>query len=89
MNYQDAKDFLTLFILQSLNFAVICINYRAVAQADIPLAVITDMVWALLNYILIKKVATSNSPYKFMGYLLGSALGSSLGIIVSKLFLGQ
>ena len=68
---------------------VICINLRAVAHADIPVAIITDMVWALLNYTLIKKVATSNGPWKFCGYFFGSALGSGLGIMVSKMFLGQ
>ena len=88
---QHAKDFSTLFFLQLFNFTIICINYRAVAQADIPLAVGTDILWAFLNYALIKKVAdpSKNGPWRFLGYLMGSAIGSSVGIIVSKMFLGQ
>jgi len=87
---KDIKDSFFLFFAQMLSFAIITINYRAVAQASYVWSVLTDFVVAGLSYFVVKKIAKSKeSKAQWIGFTIGSGIGTAIGIFVSKIILGQ
>lgn len=69
-------------------YGILCINYRAVAQANIATAAITDAMIASLSFFVIRKIAQSNeSVIEWAGYTIGSIIGSVIGIYISTYFL--
>jgi hypothetical protein len=84
------KSFLALFAIQSVLYTVFIINYRAIAQGQMGLSVSTDVFLASAQFFLIRKISQMKDTYSgFAGYLLGSIIGTILGIEISKLFLGM
>jgi hypothetical protein len=84
------KEFLAMFFIQIVSYSLLCINFRAVAQAHYVQAAISDFTIATLGYLVIKKLANSdNSLHQWLGYSLGGVVGSVLGIWLSKILLGQ
>jgi positive regulator of sigma E activity len=87
---RDIKDAFILFFAQMLSFAVITINYRAVAQASYLWSALTDVVVAGLSYFVVRRIAKSkDSVCQWAGFTLGSAIGTVIGIFISKFILGQ
>jgi hypothetical protein len=90
MSKSSVIDFVTMFIVQLAFYTILCINYRAVAQANILWSVISDFFIASMNFLIIRKIAKSgNSMVLFWGYGFGSAVGSVVGIVVSKMILSH
>jgi hypothetical protein len=86
---KDIKDSFILFFAQMLSFAVISINYRAIAQASYLWSVLTDLIVASLSYFVVRRIAKSeNSIYQWAGFAIGSAIGTVIGIWMSKIILG-
>lgn len=82
------KEFIIMFCIQVFSYGMLCINYRAVALANIPLAAITDFVIASFNFFIIKKIASSDDSFhEWLGYALGGVVGSVIGIYYSDLLL--
>ena len=87
---KDIKDTFILFFAQMLSFAIITINYRAVAQANYLLSVLSDVVVAGLSYFVVRKIAKSkDSIAQWIGFTIGSASGTAIGIFVSIIILGH
>lgn len=87
---KDIKDAFVLFFAQMLSFAVISINTRAIAQADYFWSVLTDLIVATLSYFVVRKIAKSpNSVCRWAGFAIGSAIGTIIGIWLSKIILGS
>jgi hypothetical protein len=86
----NIKEGLILFTAQMISFAIISINYRAVAQANYIWSILTDIVIAALSFFVIKRIAKSkcNSIAQWVGFTIGSAIGTAIGIWTSKLILG-
>jgi membrane protease subunit (stomatin/prohibitin family) len=86
---KDIQDAFILFGAQMLSFAIITINYRAVAQASYIWSITTDLVIASLSYFVVKRIAKSkNSICQWAGFAIGSAIGTAIGIFVSLHILG-
>jgi hypothetical protein len=86
----DIKDSFILFFAQMLSFAIITINYRAVAQASYFWSASTDIIVAGLSYFVIRRIAKSkDSVCQWLGFTIGSAIGTIIGIFVSLLILGS
>ena len=84
------KKFFTLFFLQILSYGILCVNYRAVAVANIPMSALTDAMIASLSFFVIKRIAQSeDSVVEWAGYTLGSVVGSVVGIWLSTYILGK
>lgn len=85
------KEALVLFFIQIVLYGILCINFRAVAQANYVTASITDFTIASLNFFVIKKIANSeaNALHQWVGYAIGSLVGSILGIYLSTLILNE
>jgi hypothetical protein len=87
---KDIRDAFILFFAQMLSFAVISINYRAIAQGSYLWSVLTDLVVASLSYFVVRRIAKSkDSICQWAGFALGSAVGTVIGIWLSKIILGQ
>jgi hypothetical protein len=85
-NKQKLKELTTLFFIQVILYGILCINYRAVADAEYHLAALSDFTIASLNFFVIKKISKSeDSFHQWLGYVVGSVVGSYLGIYISTL----
>lgn len=80
------KEASILFFIQIVLYGILCINFRAVAQAEYHIAAISDFTIASLNFFVIRKISKSEDTlHQWLGYVLGSVVGSYLGIYVSTL----
>lgn len=77
---------IAIFFAQILNYGILTINFRSVAQGHVKTMVITDMMCASLAFFLIKKIseAAGDALLPFAGYVIGGAVGSVIGLRVSK-----
>lgn len=74
--------------IQFALYLIICINLRAVAQADYLVAIISDAGIAAMQFFVLRNIAKSDEPlHLFAGYVTGSVLGTAAGIYLSKSFL--
>jgi hypothetical protein len=85
--YQDS---LLMFIIQLVNYSLLVINYRAVAQANYFWSGITDFTIASFSFFVIKKIAKSDDSFHlWFGYALGGLAGSIVGIWISLIIHGH
>lgn len=81
---RKVKEFLIYFTLQLFSYCILTVNFRAVAQANIPKSLITDGVNATFSFFVIRRIAKSDdSLVGWLGYVCGSMLGTAIGILVS------
>ena len=86
INKQKLKESITLFIIQLILYGILCINFRAVADAEYHLAALSDFTIASLNFFVIKKISKGEDAlHQWLGYVIGSVVGSYLGIYISTL----
>jgi hypothetical protein len=86
------KNFWILFFLQFWTYSVSVISWRSVAQANYISSVLIDTLYGAAQFFIIKKIAKDEedvSYWGFTGYTLGGAVGTVVGIWVSKIILGQ
>ena len=84
------KEFSIMFFIQVVSYTLLCINFRAVAQAHYVQSAASDFVIATLSFFVIKKIANSDDTvHQWLGYALGGVVGSILGIYTSTLMLGK
>lgn len=85
----NIKEGLILFGAQMLSFAIISLNYRAVAQANYVWSVSTDVIIAAISYFVIRRISKSkcNSVAQWIGFTIGSASGTAIGIFASTFIL--
>jgi positive regulator of sigma E activity len=87
---KDIKDSFILFFSQMLSFAIITINYRAIAQANYLWSILSDIIVAGLSYFVVRRIAKSkDSKLQWFGFTIGSAIGTCIGIFISLLLLGS
>ncbi|HOD62465.1 MAG TPA: hypothetical protein PKG96_10250 [Bacilli bacterium] len=91
LTLNNIKEGIVLFGAQMTSFAVISINYRAIAQANYLWSVLTDIVVASISFFVVRRIAKSNanSIAQWIGFTIGSAVGTVIGILVSKIILGS
>ena len=84
------KTFGLFFLLQFLMFALITVNTRAIAQARYRWTILTDILISAFQFLIIRKVGASAENWvAWSGFVCGGAVGSSLGIYVSKKWFGK
>lgn len=80
------KEATLLFFIQVASYSILCINFRAVANADYHEAALTDFMLASMSFFIIRKIARSEDAiHQWLGYVAGSVTGSYLGIFLSTL----
>lgn len=84
------KDPAILFLIQVINYAVVCVSYRSLAQANMLVTVSIDFGYGWMQFYIIQRIA--KSPHNFLGalgYAAGGAVGTWLGILISLKVLGR
>jgi hypothetical protein len=80
------KEAAMLGIIQIVLYSILCINFRAVANAHYHEAALTDFLVASMNFFIIRKIAQSTDAlHQWIGYVTGSVIGSYVGIYLSVL----
>ena len=88
MRKSSIKGAVLICAVQIVAFSILCINIRAVAQADYLTTAVSDGLVAAINFFVIKRISqTEDSINQWIGYIVGSVIGSMLGIYISKNFL--
>lgn len=88
--WKDAGDAAIMFGIQTLNYGMMVVNYRAVAQANYFWSALSDFLLATFSFFVIKKIAKSDDSWHlWFGYAMGGVAGSLLGIEVSLLIHGH
>ena len=83
---EKIKEAITLGVIQIILYSILCINFRAVAEAHYHEAALTDFLVASMNFFIIRKIAQSTDAlHQWVGYVTGSVIGSYLGIYLSVL----
>jgi hypothetical protein len=83
------KSFWKFFVIQIFAYGIVDASYRFIAQANMTLSVITATVYAVLSFTVIRDVATGpQSRGAITGYAAGSAIGTWIGIAVSRAVTG-
>jgi hypothetical protein len=83
------KEFCLMFAVQFLQYFLATLNIRACAQANYLYTALSDLLLAGNSFLIIKRVAESKSKAGFAGYVLGGAVGSQVGILVTKMLYHQ
>jgi hypothetical protein len=80
------KEAITLGAIQIVLYSILCMNFRAVAEAHYHEAALTDFLVASMNFFVIRKISQSTDAFhQWIGYVSGSVIGSYLGIYLSVL----
>ena len=83
---EKLKEAIILGVIQIVLYSILCMNFRAVAEAHYHEAALTDFLIASMNFFIIKKIAQSTDTfYQWVGYVVGSVIGSYVGIYLSVL----
>jgi hypothetical protein len=78
------KEAVILFVVQVVNYCLLTVNFRAVAQGEVALALATDAVIATMGFFIIRKISrTEDSTLSWAGYTAGSLVGTFLGFKLS------
>lgn len=80
----DLKLAVVLFAVQCVQYFMLTINFRAIAQGRYIWMASTDLLIAGFGFFVIKKVAESNSNAAWVGYTLGGMVGSIIALWVTK-----
>jgi len=84
MNLVKLKEASLLFVIQVFTYAVFCVNFRAVSDAQYHTAAISDFILASTSFFVIRKIAHGQDHiHQWAGYALGGVAGSYLGIWLS------
>jgi hypothetical protein len=75
---------LVLCAVETVMFFVITLNYRYAAKGHLVPTVLTDVVIAIIGFTLIKLVADATTVLEMAGYVLGGAIGSAAGMLLTR-----
>ena len=83
---EKIKEAIILGVIQIVLYSILCMNFRAVAEAHYHEAALTDFLVASMNFFVIRKIAQSTDAlHQWVGYVTGSVIGSYVGIYLSVL----
>ena len=76
--------FLLFYALMTVQYALVAINTRMVAQGRYGGTAVSDALIAVLGFALIQHVAAADTLYAQAGYVLGGVTGGVLGVWLSR-----
>ncbi len=83
-----AKEFLIMFFIQLLDYSIIAINIRVMSDGNYLWSTLTDVAISSFNFFVIKRISQSDDNFhQWAGYATGSAIGTMIGIYISKLII--
>lgn len=81
--------FAKFFGIQLLQYGLVTWSYRAIAQAHYGNIIVADLLYAGVQFSVIKHVAKAESKSAWAGYTIGGAVGTVLATLVTQHFFGQ
>ncbi len=76
------------FVTQFFCYSLIILNTCAYTKHNYPITIISDGVFGIYGFYIIKAVGDATNKYSVIGYMLGGMVGSAFGIYISKAILG-
>ena len=68
-------------LCQALSYALITINFRAVAHGELSYALATDALNSSLAFFVLRRIIKAeNSTLQFIGFVVGSLAGTAIGM---------
>lgn len=83
LTWSHAKRACVLAVLNTLSYLVLTIDMRSVAQANMSVALESNMIIAVLSFTLLKHIQNCGGWLACLGYTIGGTLGTYLGIILT------
>ncbi len=85
------KDAVMLASIQFLSWSICTLSWRAVAQANVPVAILTDSTLGTLQFFVIRKIAKGEATtlLQWLGYTVGGVMGTVTGIYTSLWWFGK
>jgi len=78
------KESLSIALAQGFTYTLLAINVRALSQGDYYIVALSDILLASSQYFVIRKISSaSETLHQWVGYTIGSVVGSLLGVWVS------
>jgi uncharacterized membrane protein YfcA len=71
-------------LVEFIAFLLATLNFRYCAKGHVGKTIFTDVLIAANGFFVIKLVSEATSLYEMAGYVLGAALGSLLGMKLTK-----
>ena len=81
---KTGAEFITFFALQGLAYFVLVANIRALAHLNYPAAAVSESVYLVLQWTVLRKIVTSTSPIAQAGYVIGGVLGSMFSMYLTR-----
>jgi predicted neutral ceramidase superfamily lipid hydrolase len=78
------KDFLIIFFSQFFIYFLVILNTRAYTKDNYVLTGVSDLLFASLQFFVIKKISKDESNKSFLPYVLGGLVGSLTSMYISK-----
>lgn len=78
------KEFAAVFAVQFVQYCLVSVAYRAMAQARYAPTFLIDLVYGFGAFYVIQKVAKAESKAAVAGYVLGGAFGSCAAIWITQ-----
>lgn len=75
---------LTLGSLQAIAYLVLVVNIRAVAKSKYLPAAVSEMVYALMNFMLIHRIVDAHTWPEALAYAIGCTVGTQCAMFVTK-----
>lgn len=83
------KEFVSMFAVQFVQYCLVSISYRAMAQGRVVPTFFIDLIYGFGAFYIIRKVAKAESKSAVAGYVLGGACGSVMAIWLTQKAWGQ
>jgi hypothetical protein len=80
------RSFAKFAVLQSLYFIVAVTNIRALAHLQYGWAVLTDGLFCILTWTIVKNIGEAKDPYSRIGYVIGGMVGSLIGMWITNMW---
>jgi len=79
------KEFFLFFVLQSVLYLNLTIDYRAVAQQQYAMAAVTNIIAPILSWVMVKKIGEArNEKLGMLAVATAGALSTLLGMWLTR-----
>lgn len=78
-------NFFFFYLLQLLQSAIVTYNWRAISATNFPHAIGSEVLWAMTNFFIIKRVASSpKCGWAMAGYTCGAVTGLVIAMLLTR-----
>lgn len=79
------KSFLKMFFGQLIMMGLVTWGFRMIAKGDIPMIILSETIWATINFWYAKYVIKDETTGGWLGYSLGCIIGTTGSVWLTKI----